>query len=110
MVEQRILALENVINGLTDQLNGFGSEVARIVTVIDTNDTNTKSAIQTDRDRTELRMNTVERSIVQSDQRMSAVEQEQIDITTQDYTAGNRSDQSKHRASRNTNTSESEGE
>ena len=83
MAEQRFAALEAVITGLTDQLNIFGSEVSRIVTVIDANDTNTKSTIQTDRDKTELRMNGIERSIMLSDQRVVAVEQEQIDLAQQ---------------------------
>ena len=80
MAEQRFAALEAVITGLTDQLNTFGSEVSRIVNVIDANDTTTKLTIQTDRDKTELRMNGIERSIMLSDQRVVAVEQEQIDI------------------------------
>ena len=45
----RVGSLESVMTGLTNQLNGFGSEVTRILGVIDTNDQDTKTAIQTDR-------------------------------------------------------------
>ena len=79
----RVGSLETVMTGLTTQLNGFGSEVTRMLGVIDTNDQDTKTAIQTDRDRIEARMNANEFGFQQNNVTVNA----RIDTTDNRTTA-----------------------
>ena len=80
--------------------NGFGNEVTRLLGIIQTNDTDTKQAIQTDRDATTQRMSVIEQGITQgnavmdariiaidgrsatADNRITIVESEHMDMMT----------------------------